>query len=151
MDVHLGISADQRRPAMRAASLRIVLSLVVATSAHSADLYFPSIPEDPYAFPKYRVSFLNGFSLSNATAQQWLAQGLKGGEPEFLGKESAPADRASTPSPRSIEPGQQPVAHESTSSHGGHDVALPATVCAPSFSGLLYLSSPYLNPPLFRV
>jgi protein OS-9 len=80
--------------------------------AHSAgSLYFPSIPEDPYAFPKYRVSFLNGFSLPNTTAQRWLSEGLKGGEAEFLGLGKEPttsADRVNDLSPKAIEPGDSP-------------------------------------------
>jgi protein OS-9 len=43
-----------------------------------------SLPEDPFAFPKYRVSFLNGFPLLNDTADKWLREGLRGGEAEFL-------------------------------------------------------------------
>jgi protein OS-9 len=43
-----------------------------------------SIPEDPAAFPKYRVSFLNGLPVLNETAERWLADGLRGGEQEFL-------------------------------------------------------------------
>ncbi|KAI0094013.1 hypothetical protein BDY19DRAFT_291995 [Irpex rosettiformis] len=42
------------------------------------------VPEDPYAFPKYRVAFLNGLPLLNDTAQRWLQSGLEGGELEFL-------------------------------------------------------------------
>jgi protein OS-9 len=45
-----------------------------------------SIPEDLHAFPKYRVSFLNGLPVSNETAQKWLTNGLQGGELEFLGQ-----------------------------------------------------------------
>ncbi|KAJ7632532.1 hypothetical protein FB45DRAFT_912705 [Roridomyces roridus] len=41
-------------------------------------------PEDPFAFPKYRVDFLNHLPLANETAQHWLAHGLAGGEREFL-------------------------------------------------------------------
>ena len=55
--------------------------------AHAARIYFPSIPEDLYAFPKFRVSFLNGFPLLNETAHKWLTEGLQGGEDEFLGRD----------------------------------------------------------------
>lgn len=41
-------------------------------------------PEDPFAFPKYRVDFLNHLPLANHTAQHWLANGLRGGVREFL-------------------------------------------------------------------
>ena len=40
--------------------------------------------EDLYAFPKYRISFLNGLPVLNETAERWLAGGLAGGELEFL-------------------------------------------------------------------
>lgn len=41
-------------------------------------------PEDLYAFPKSRVTFLNNFPVSNDTAQRWLREGLKGGEFQFV-------------------------------------------------------------------
>lgn len=50
----------------------------VRTQIHS------SIPEDTFAFPKYRLSFLNGLPLQNQTAERWLRDGLRGGEQEFL-------------------------------------------------------------------
>lgn len=43
-------------------------------------------PEDIYAFPKYRVAFLNEFPILNETAQRWIQYGLRGGEEEFLGE-----------------------------------------------------------------
>ena len=52
--------------------------LVVAAGPHW------SLAEDPFAFPKYRVSFLNGLPVLNETAERWIAHGLKGGEREFL-------------------------------------------------------------------
>jgi protein OS-9 len=45
---------------------------------------FHSLPDDLYAFPKYRVTFLNGLPLLNETAERWLREGLRGGEAEFL-------------------------------------------------------------------
>jgi len=42
------------------------------------------LPDDLYAFPKYTVTFLNGLPLLNETAERWLREGLRGGEPEFL-------------------------------------------------------------------
>lgn len=104
---------------MRPAPLLVVAAVLGdAVWAHAADLYFPSIPEDPYAFPKYRVSFLNGFALPNSTAQRWLADGLAGGEQEFLSKipsaSSAPArsidsavsvsDDVAIPAPAAVRP-----------------------------------------------
>lgn len=46
-------------------------------------------PEDLYAFPKYRVTFLNDLPILNETAQRWIQHGLPGGEQEFLGESSA--------------------------------------------------------------
>lgn len=69
--------------------LLLPLLLAIAEAAHS------SAPEDLFAFPRYSVSFLNGFPIDNETAQIWLTTGLKGGLQEFLGQ---------TP-PNSIESG----------------------------------------------
>ena len=65
---------------MRSLAL-LPLSLAALVSAR---LHHSRVPEDPYAFPKYRVSFLNGLPLLNETAQRWLHEGLRGGEDEFL-------------------------------------------------------------------
>jgi len=43
-----------------------------------------SLPEDTFAFPKFRVAFLNGLPVLNETAERWLKEGLRGGIPEFL-------------------------------------------------------------------
>lgn len=43
-----------------------------------------SLPEDPFAFPKYRVTFLNALPLVNDTAEKWLKGGLEGGVLEFM-------------------------------------------------------------------
>ncbi|KAI0306519.1 hypothetical protein B0F90DRAFT_1690540 [Multifurca ochricompacta] len=43
-----------------------------------------SLPDDLYAFPKYRITFLNGLPLLNETAERWLREGLRGGEAEFF-------------------------------------------------------------------
>lgn len=49
----------------------------------SAKLLY-SGPEDLYAFPKHRVTFLNNLPVRHEIAQQWLNEGLRGGESEFL-------------------------------------------------------------------
>ncbi|KAI0748246.1 glucosidase II beta subunit-like protein-domain-containing protein [Daedaleopsis nitida] len=59
----------------------VPLSLVLLVSAR---LHHSRVPEDPFAFPKYRVSFLNGLPVLNETAERWLQHGLRGGELEFL-------------------------------------------------------------------
>lgn len=43
-----------------------------------------SLPDDTYAFPKFKTVFYNDLPLLNNTAQQWLRDGLKGGVDEFL-------------------------------------------------------------------
>ena len=42
------------------------------------------LPEDSFAFPKYTVTYLNSLPLLKHTADRWLHDGLRGGEPEFL-------------------------------------------------------------------
>jgi protein OS-9 len=64
------------RPALAALAAG-ALPLLVSSMLHS-------VPEDPAAFPKYRVLFLNGLPVLNDTAERWLANGLRGGEHEFL-------------------------------------------------------------------
>ncbi|KAF9483909.1 hypothetical protein BDN70DRAFT_873313 [Pholiota conissans] len=63
--------------------MRVSVALAAALSPAAARLLH-SLPEDTYAFPKFRVSFLNGLPVLNQTAQRWLAEGLRGGEQEFL-------------------------------------------------------------------
>ncbi|CAA7271783.1 unnamed protein product [Cyclocybe aegerita] len=58
----------------------VVAASVVATAAR----LLHSLPEDTYAFPKFRVAFLNGLPVLNETAERWLKEGLRGGELEFL-------------------------------------------------------------------
>ncbi|KAI0957358.1 hypothetical protein AcW1_005774 [Taiwanofungus camphoratus] len=66
----------------RPASLSLIsLSICLLVTAR---LHHSLVPEDPYAFPKYRVTFLNGQPLLNETAERWLRDGLHGGESEFL-------------------------------------------------------------------
>ncbi|KAF8334059.1 uncharacterized protein EI90DRAFT_3015120 [Cantharellus anzutake] len=82
---------------------------LLLTFAHAAHIYFPSIPEDLYAFPKFRVSFLNGFPLLNDTAQGWLAEGIPGGEDEFLGRVSHRNDQPSKLRKEISEHGNEPL------------------------------------------
>ncbi|KAL6305427.1 hypothetical protein BKA93DRAFT_779785 [Sparassis latifolia] len=65
-------------PALPSFLLLSICSPVIARLHHSL------VPEDPYAFPKFRVAFLNGLPVLNDTAERWLNDGLRGGEPEFL-------------------------------------------------------------------
>ena len=69
---------------MRSRSLsRHTLALCFGIQVAAARLLH-SLPEDTYAFPKYRVAFLNGLPVLRETAERWLRDGLRGGEPEFL-------------------------------------------------------------------
>lgn len=65
----------------RLAFSSIPLSLAALVAAN---LHYSRVPEDPYAFPKYKVTFLNGLPVLNETAQRWFQEGLRGGEHEFL-------------------------------------------------------------------
>lgn len=47
-----------------------------------------SLPDDPYAFPKFRVAFLTP-PILNDTAQRWLSDGLRGGQAEFFDHSSS--------------------------------------------------------------
>ncbi|PVG02797.1 hypothetical protein CPB86DRAFT_725142, partial [Serendipita vermifera] len=58
--------------------------LLLAFSQSSRAARSSSIPEDIYAYPKFKIQFLNSRPLLNFTAQQWLQHGLND-ENEFLG------------------------------------------------------------------
>ncbi|KAL4068011.1 hypothetical protein J3A83DRAFT_4097720 [Scleroderma citrinum] len=88
-----------------------LLALSSACLARARLLY--SGPEDLYAFPKSRVTFLNNLPVSNETAQHWLTHGLKGGEREFMGDSweegpwhpQSPLKEISGPEVDSLQPG----------------------------------------------
>jgi len=63
-----------------------LLAALVLYSVHivSGRIYASLIPEDPHAFPKYDVTFLNGLPVLNETAERWLRDGLEGGLLEFI-------------------------------------------------------------------
>ncbi|KAG6818188.1 hypothetical protein H0H87_000093 [Tephrocybe sp. NHM501043] len=61
----------------------LATAAVVVPAAAAARLLH-SLPDDPYAYPKFRVAFLNRLPLLTDTAHRWLADGLRGGELEFL-------------------------------------------------------------------
>lgn len=63
----------------------LAFHLALALSVHVAVArLLHSLPEDTYAFPKFRVAFLNSLPVLNETAERWLKDGLHGGELEFL-------------------------------------------------------------------
>ena len=92
---------------MRIASTSLAVLPVSLWTLGAARLHNSLVPEDPYAFPKYRVTFLNGLPVLNETAQRWLQTGLNGGEAEFL--EQTPPDGVSwaPPAVKSIEGGSE--------------------------------------------
>ncbi|KAI8998526.1 hypothetical protein BD414DRAFT_512144 [Trametes punicea] len=83
-----------------ALSLPLSLALLV-----SARIHHSRVPEDPYAFPKYSVSFLHGLPVLNETAERWLRDGLRGGESEFLDEPWQESQWRATPL-RGIEAGE---------------------------------------------
>ena len=67
-------------------ALYLLFTLLGLYSARavSGRIHASLIPEDPHAFPKYDVTFLNGLPVLNETAERWLRDGLQGGLLEFL-------------------------------------------------------------------
>ncbi|KAK2466989.1 hypothetical protein APHAL10511_001247 [Amanita phalloides] len=61
-----------------------MLLLLLLLPALASPRLLHSLPPDTHAFPKFHVAFLNSRPVLNDTAQRWLAQGLRGGHPEFL-------------------------------------------------------------------
>lgn len=62
-----------------------LVDLVHTRSVHA-------LPEDPAAFPKYKVSYLNGLPVQKSTVEGWLKDGLHGGEAEFMEQPWSEAD-----------------------------------------------------------
>lgn len=87
---------------LSAAALPASLWVLVTARLHNS-----LVPEDPYAFPKYRVAFMNGLPVLNETAQRWLQSGLRGGELEFLDQPWEEGSQWRTPLVKSIEGGDQ--------------------------------------------
>jgi len=69
--------------------LPLTLTTLVLLRSYSFALKSSSLPEDLHAFPKYKILFLNGLPVLNATAQRWLQAGLVD-EDEFLGPDKSP-------------------------------------------------------------
>ena len=63
-------------------AIRILLATICVAQAAAA--LHQALAEDLFAFPKYRVTFLNHLPVLNETAERWLDVGLQGGELEFL-------------------------------------------------------------------
>ena len=57
-----------------------------------------SIPPDPFAHPKYKLSFLNDLPIESSVAQRWIASGLphddSGGVGVFFGERTKTVDSA---------------------------------------------------------
>ncbi|KXN85466.1 hypothetical protein AN958_11270 [Leucoagaricus sp. SymC.cos] len=80
------------------------LALVLSIHAAAARLLH-SLPEDTYAFPKFRVAFLNSLPVLNETAERWLKDGLPGGELEFLEQPRKFPTHSASSDPKGIESG----------------------------------------------
>ncbi|KAF5358280.1 hypothetical protein D9756_001648 [Leucocoprinus leucothites] len=81
--------------------------LVLALSTHAVvSRLLHSLPEDTYAFPKFRVEFLNSLPVLNETAERWLKDGLPGGEFEFLEQHRKTSAYSAPSGPKGIESGQ---------------------------------------------
>lgn len=91
--------------------LPLPLLLLAAQAAAVGPVW--SLAEDTYAFPKYRIAFLNGLPVLNDTAERWLAVGLKGGEQEFLDQSWQEQTHQEASTLNAIESGDA----ESVSSH----------------------------------
>lgn len=70
--------------------LPICLFALLSWAAEECASRSSTIPEDVYAFPKYKIQFLNGRPVLNVTAQRWLQDGLIS-EDEFLGSYKNPS------------------------------------------------------------
>ncbi|GLB35036.1 putative glucosidase II beta subunit-like protein [Lyophyllum shimeji] len=81
----------------------LALAAALVAPAHAAR-FLHSLPEDTYAFPKFRVAFLNNLPVLNETAERWLTEGLRGGELEFLDQPWSGHSHTST-SPKEIDSG----------------------------------------------
>ncbi|EPQ58204.1 hypothetical protein GLOTRDRAFT_126693 [Gloeophyllum trabeum ATCC 11539] len=132
-----------------------------ATSSHAALLPLPFvaalfclsphyIPEDPHAFPKYRVTFLNGLPVLNQTADSWLQGGLKGGEREFLEQPLDDDQWQANPFRKGIGSGddlQQDSLSEPPIERPAVNYSLELMKIGPHHSYLCYIPPPPANPP----
>ncbi|KAF8797944.1 hypothetical protein BYT27DRAFT_7178207 [Phlegmacium glaucopus] len=105
--------------------LSFLLYLLLPASARSLH----SLPDDTYAFPKFRVAFLNSLPVLNETAERWLKDGLSGGELEFLDKPWRDTDWRSSSQPKEIGPGEP---HDHTPITTTHD--LPPTLSSANYT-----------------
>jgi len=71
-------------PPIDMSSLLVPLLVLLLAPPFASSHLLHSLSDDPHAFPKYRVTFLNGLPLLNETAERWLREGLRAGEAEFL-------------------------------------------------------------------
>ena len=111
--------------------MRVAFLLAASLLAASARLLH-SLPEDTYAFPKFRVAFLNSLPVLNETAERWLKEGLLGGELEFLDKPWGDVDRRSSTQHKEIGAGELHDHTPITAIHDDvcHPPLLPTTLTA---------------------
>lgn len=89
--------------AMSKAALSLLLSLLFVRQSLANGPQYSSIPEDLFAFPKFRVVFLNKQLIANETAQKWLSEGLPGGEDQFMDRDWQNIQRSARSEPRTID------------------------------------------------
>lgn len=90
------------------------IPLLFAAAPRTVARGFSQQPEDIYAWPKYKVSFLNGLPVLNHTAKLWLQDGLRGGEKEFLGLEWTTDSQSASPNLNTIDAGDSQLAMGTT-------------------------------------
>ncbi|KAF8969992.1 hypothetical protein BDZ97DRAFT_1915088 [Flammula alnicola] len=130
------------------------LFLIAACLATASARLLHSLPEDTYAFPKFRVAFLNGLPVLNQTAERWLREGLRGGELEFLDQPWKDGDWSPSSHPKEIGAGDdEPPTHEPVSSSPdspppvNSDYALEHMKMGPWDSYLCLIPKPLENIP----
>ncbi|KAI9065159.1 hypothetical protein FKP32DRAFT_1610865 [Trametes sanguinea] len=129
-----------------ALSLPLSLAFLVSARVHHS-----RVPEDPYAFPKYSVSFLHGLPVLNETAERWLRDGLRGGELEFL-DEPWQESQWHASQRKSIEAGDDSapsdVCHNAASSSGQRsNYTLQHMKLGPKSSFVCLIPPPPQEPP----
>ncbi|KAI3610379.1 misfolded glycoproteins degradation protein [Moniliophthora roreri] len=104
-----------------------------------------SLPEDTYAFPKYKVAFLNNLPVLNETAHRWITEGLQGGEAEFLEQSWDMDSSESIPNLKEIDSGESvsPTAPKSKAT----SYSLEHMRMGPRDSYLCYIPAPLDLPP----
>ncbi|KAF4608390.1 Protein OS-9 [Pleurotus pulmonarius] len=129
--------------------MRRCLLAVIYALPYAAARLLHSLPEDPAAFPKYRVAFLNALPVLNQTAEKWLRDGLRGGELEFLDSQWSEGDVSETyTSPKEIGSGDtHEEFHTSRQQPWGTPYSLEHMKIGPRDSYICFIPKPLEIPP----